>query len=611
MFRKSRRGALTPDHPLRHPDHPLPVTRRQFIAQGLASGAATVIAPTVLGLFANPRAAEAALSADLEALKQSCGIAVQGAGRIPLICIDLAGGANMVGSNVLVGGRGGQLDFLSAAGYAKLGLPGDMVPGVANPGSATNEWFDDRIGLRFHSDSPFLRGILDRISVSTAAGIDGAVLPARSENDTGNNPHNPMYGIYRAGADGELLTLVGSRSSESGGNSMAPAGMVDAAVRPTKIDRTSDVTGLVDTGKLVGLLEQDDAVAVMESIQRLSDRKLARVDTGITRDDVIKELVRCNYVKAADLTDRYGDPSALNPELDPDIVGSGGIFSRAEFDADAEFRKTAAVMKMAGKLSDEAKRKVKLEYQAVMAGERNAGGLAVLDELVEKFDVLTIKPVDAQFLETLNATDAQIANFFGIPLYKINAGKQSYESNEQQNMDYLRTTLNPYLVQTEQGARLKWLTEKEQGDTYFRFNRDSLLQTDAKTRTEVLEKMVFMGAFTPNQVLQIVDQSPYDGGDVHYVPANMRTVEESGQEPGGRVSDPTCSLPRRPGDTGYHPRPPCPPGPTPRRGRGRSRTARGPRLPGPTHLRDGGAFEAARAPFAISWRRGSGSSRAG
>jgi len=346
MFRKTRRGTLPPDHPLRHPDHPLPVTRRQFIAQGLASGAATVIAPTVLGLFANPRAAEAALSADLEVLKQSCGIAVQGAGKIPFICIDLAGGANMVGSNVLVGGRGGQLDFLSAAGYAKLGLPGDMVPGVANPAGPTNEWFDDRIGLRFHSDSPFLRGILDRISASTVAGIDGAVLPARSENDTGNNPHNPMYGIYRAGADGELLTLVGSRSSESGGNSMAPAAMVDAAVRPTKIDRTSDVTGLVDTGKLVGLLEQDDAVAVMESIQRLSDRKLARVDTGITRDDVIKELVRCNYVKAADLTDRYGDPSALNPELDPDIVGGGGIFSRAEFDADAEFRKTAAVMKL-------------------------------------------------------------------------------------------------------------------------------------------------------------------------------------------------------------------------------------------------------------------------
>jgi hypothetical protein len=346
MFRKRRRGQLRPDEPLRQPDHPRPVTRRQFIAQGFMSGAATVIAPTVLGLFANPRAAEAALSADLEALKQSCGIAVQGAGKIPFICIDLAGGANMAGSNVLVGGPGGQLDFLSAAGYGKLGLPGDMVPDAPNAASPSNNFVDARLGLRFHSDSAFLRGIMDRVSATTAGAVNGAVIPARSENDTGNNPHNPMYGIYRAGADGELLTLVGSRSSDSGGNSMAPAALLDPSVRPTKVDRTSDVTGLVDTGKLVGLLEQDDAVAVMESIQRLSDRKLGRVDTGITRDDVIKDLVRCNYVKAADLTDRYGDPSALNPELDPDIVGSGGIFSRAEFDADAEFRKTAAVMKL-------------------------------------------------------------------------------------------------------------------------------------------------------------------------------------------------------------------------------------------------------------------------
>jgi hypothetical protein len=172
------------------------------------------------------------------------------------------------------------------------------------------------------------------------------VIPARSENDTGNNPHNPMYGIFRAGANGELLTLIGSESSESGGNSMSPAYLVDPSARPTKVDRTSDVTGLVDTGKLVGLLDQDDAVRVMESIQRLSDDKLARVSTGITRDAVIKDLVRCNYVKAADLTDRYGDPSALNPELDPDIVGPAGVFTRAEFDNDEEFRKTAAVMKL-------------------------------------------------------------------------------------------------------------------------------------------------------------------------------------------------------------------------------------------------------------------------
>ena len=328
MKRKSRRGALHPDAPLYQVDHPRPVTRRQFVSQGFVAGAATVIAPTLFGLFANPRAAQAALSPDLEALKASCGFAVQGAGKIPFICIDLAGGANMVGSNVLVGGQGGQRDFLSVAGYGRQGLPGDMVPNAPNVASPTNDFIESRLGLLFHLDSAFVRGILENVNVTTAANINGAVIPARSENDTGNNPHNPMYGIFGAGADGELLTLIGSESSESGGNSMAPAYLIDPSVRPTKVDRTSDVTGLVDTGKLVGLLDQDDAVRVMESIQRLSDDKLARVNTGITRDAVIKELVRCNYVKAADLTDRFGNPSALNPELDPDIVGPAGIFTQ-------------------------------------------------------------------------------------------------------------------------------------------------------------------------------------------------------------------------------------------------------------------------------------------
>jgi hypothetical protein len=346
MKRKSRRGEPKVGGPYRHPDHPRPVTRRQFVAQGFVAGTATVIAPTLFGLFASPRAAQAQLSPDLDALKQACGFAVQGAGKIPFICIDLAGGANMAGSNVLTGGQGGQRDFLSVAGYGRLGLPGDMVPNAPNPGSPTNDFVENRLGLLFHLDSAFARGILERVSVTTAADVNGAVIPARSENDTGNNPHNPMYGIFHAGADGELLTLIGSESSESGGNSMAPSYLLNPSVRPTKVDRTSDVTGLVDTGKLVGLLDQDDAVRVMESIQRLSDDKLARVSTGISRDAVIKDLVRCNYVKAADLTDRYGDPSALNPELDPDIVGPAGIFTRAEFDNEDEFRKTAAVMKL-------------------------------------------------------------------------------------------------------------------------------------------------------------------------------------------------------------------------------------------------------------------------
>jgi hypothetical protein len=356
LIRKPLPRTLRPDEPIRHEaSHKRPVTRRDFLAQGFGTGLASIAAPTVFSLFANPRAAMAALSPDIEALKASCGIDVQGAGKIPFICIDLAGGANMVGSNVLIGGAGGQLDFLSTAGYGKLGLPGDMLPGMTNTATGTS-FTDTRLGLAFHSDSAFLRGILDRVAPATAASINGAVIAARSENDTGNNPHNPMYGIHQAGADGSLATLIGSRASDSGGNSMAPAGLIDLSVRPTKVDRASDVTGLVDTGELASLLSLDDTVAVMEAIQRISDRKLSVIDpkqpwtdpkqTTVTRNEVVRELVNCGYVKAADVVDRYGDPTSLNPDLDPEIVGAGGIFSRAEYDSDGEFRKAAAVMKM-------------------------------------------------------------------------------------------------------------------------------------------------------------------------------------------------------------------------------------------------------------------------
>ncbi len=343
-FKKTKN--LSPDAPLYHTDHARPMTRREFISQGFTAGAGTVLAGSVFSLFANPGKANATLSGDIEALKNSCGIATQGAGKIPFIVFDLAGGANISGSNVLVGGRGGQLDFLSTAGYSKLGLPGDMIPPIMNPDTGLSDFINNELGLAFHSDSQFLRGILEKVNPTNRANINGAVIPARSENDTGNNPHNPMYGINKVGADGSLLTLIGSRNSDSGGNSMAPAMMIDGSKRPTKVDRPSDVTGLVDTGDLVGLLSQQDSVAVMESIQRISDMKLGRINTQITADDVVKDMVRCGYVKSADITDRFGDPSSLNPELDADIVGDTGIFTQEEFDSDGEFRKTAAVMKL-------------------------------------------------------------------------------------------------------------------------------------------------------------------------------------------------------------------------------------------------------------------------
>ena len=123
--------------PLLFGDHSKPRTRRDFIAAGLRTGGGMLAGLSLASLFASPNKANAALSSDLEALRSSCGINVQGAGKIPFISFDLAGGANIAGSNVLVGGLGGQQDFLSTSGYNKLGLPGDMVPALANPARAS------------------------------------------------------------------------------------------------------------------------------------------------------------------------------------------------------------------------------------------------------------------------------------------------------------------------------------------------------------------------------------------------------------------------------------------------------------------------------------------
>ncbi len=357
-----RRNARHLDAPQLHGDHPRPVTRRDFVARGFMTGAAYATSGGILSLFANPREAlaQSNLSQDMQNLLITpCQIATNGAGKIPFICFDLAGGANIAGSNVLIGQDGGQSDFLSTAGYERQGLPGNMIPGLTDPTQGNAPYANFDLGLGFHLDSPFRRGIMTSLTPGREANINGAVIPARSDNDTGNNPHNPMYGIARAGAgglgaDGSILTLIGSENTDSGGNSMLPQALYDPELRPTKVDRPSDVTNLVDTGDLVGILSKDDATAVMESIYRISERKTAQVNTQITRDTVIKEMVNCGYIKSADIADRFGGVP-IDPSLDPEIVDQPGlpgtgIFTQAEWNAgdrDAqEFRKTASVMKL-------------------------------------------------------------------------------------------------------------------------------------------------------------------------------------------------------------------------------------------------------------------------
>jgi hypothetical protein len=339
------------DQALRHPDHRRPMSRREFVSQGFRAGGASLLGTSLLSLL-GPRAHAISpnLLDSLHTPYTSCDLGTVAGRKIPFICIDLAGGANIAGSNVIVGGPGGQRDALSTAGYRKLGLPPDILPFANNLASLSMDFTDDTLGLLFHSESAMLRGILEK-ATGMRGFVNGAVIPGRSDNDTGNNPHNPMYGIYRAGLRGQILQLIGSENTVSGGNSMAPAMLIDPEVRPTKIDRPSDASGLVDVGDLKLLLDDaEDIVSVLESMKRITDFKLDMVNTLVANptaeDKRLKDRLSCEYLRSADTLEKFSDPDALDPFLDQEIVGDTGIFNSAEFSSDREFQKAASVMKL-------------------------------------------------------------------------------------------------------------------------------------------------------------------------------------------------------------------------------------------------------------------------
>jgi hypothetical protein len=360
--------------PILHENHRRPVTRRELLSAGLMSSTGMILAPAWLAALLKPGRARAqsatgiALDGDISPLLASnqCNISL-GAGLIPFICFDLAGGANTVGSEVIVGVQGGQANFLSAAGYGKMGVPGNMVP-------TSGAFVSDALGLLWHSDGAILRGILSKAtSAATAAGTNGAVFPVLSENDTDINPHNPMYGIAQVGANGSLLTLVGTEPTVSGGNSGAPPDLggvpINPAWQPSTIDQPSDATGLVSTG---GASSDALSVAVQESQVRISSGTTlydssasdpAASFTGVLTepsggtpgvqlytdsgaDGQLKNQVRCSYVKATNNAAAFGNPADLDPTQDKNIVGgSTPIFSASDF-SDPDVAMTATVMKL-------------------------------------------------------------------------------------------------------------------------------------------------------------------------------------------------------------------------------------------------------------------------
>lgn len=226
----------------------------------------------------------------------------------------------------------------------------------------------------------------------------------------------------------------------------------------------------------------------------------------------------------------------INPD-NTGFCGKGVIsYARETFGRNLASRKTqarmfsqgmlpAAYVHMDGELNSEARKKVRDAYEESMAGAENAYRLAVFDKRVTKFEPINIQLKDAQFLESIEATDVEIANFFGLPLHMLNRGKEAYNSNEQKYIEYLQGTLDAYLVPWEEAARIRWLSSAEQSNTYFRFVREALLRMDSKARADAMATRIQNGMMTPNEAREKDDMSAYDGGDKHYMAGNILPIE--------------------------------------------------------------------------------------
>lgn len=291
--------------PYYHQDHRRPVTRRELIGQGFMAGVGIVALPSIISLLLEREAL-----AKEGLLCMSGGVA--GAARpTPFLVFDLSGGGNIPGSNVIVGKRGGQEDFLTT--YSTLGLPDALHP--KNAGQTNNEY-----GLLFHADSAILKGMNGVTTAPTRAAIDGTVFCTASNDDSGNNPHNPMYWILKAASPGELISLAGTRSSASGGNSAAPADSINAAAKPVIITKPGDVLGLVNPGKLAQLLSAKDVEKVLAAARGMSASKL---DLFQRKDlaEQVRDLVECGYMNGGELVAKAANADLLDPTKDAQVTG--------------------------------------------------------------------------------------------------------------------------------------------------------------------------------------------------------------------------------------------------------------------------------------------------
>lgn len=170
---------------------------------------------------------------------------------------------------------------------------------------------------------------------------------------------------------------------------------------------------------------------------------------------------------------------------------------------------------------------VREEWERCHAGPSNAHRIAVLDYGL-KYQPLAISNTEAQFVESKAVTVEDIARFYGVPLSKLYAGKQAYNSNEQNAIDYVTSTLHPIVTQYDEERTYKLLTDSEiRRGLQLSINMMAELKGDQQSRGAWYKAMREVGAFSADDIRALEDMpSIGEGGDIYYGNKNYEPLDE-------------------------------------------------------------------------------------
>lgn len=184
----------------------------------------------------------------------------------------------------------------------------------------------------------------------------------------------------------------------------------------------------------------------------------------------------------------------------------------------------SGVIEVPTKLEPENKEKVRRAFERAVGGMDNAFRVAVMD-LGMKYTQLGISQKDAQFIESREFTVEEVARFTGVPLHKMQSGKQSYESNQAQKIEYVIDTLRPKVINWEEELRYKLIAPLDRPTMYFRMNMAAEMRGDDDTRSRFYQRMLGYGAMKPNEVRRYEELDDDPNGDVLLMTKNLTTLE--------------------------------------------------------------------------------------